>query len=128
MWILFLNDMRSAHVEDVQPVVRAETREELINLIRREQVETYVDDGRWYKSFRKGGPLEWCNKPFTLGAIGTHAHAIRNVGTRQDWMERAGRGYDAMVESVPPAPIAPVDPGEPVRFPRAEEGQDGSQG
>jgi len=84
-WVLLLNDMRTAHSEEVQPVACAATKEELIALMTREKVETYQDgnehrreptpggfghlgdahgsNAMWAKSFRKGGPLEWCNQP-----------------------------------------------------------------
>ena len=62
MWILFLNDMRSFHVEDLRAVGWAETREALEAVLASEKVEPYRD-GQWYKAFRAGGPLEWCNPP-----------------------------------------------------------------
>jgi len=82
VWILFLNDMRHGHFEDMSPVARAETREALEAFVRAETVEPYRDPSglpatedatdpsgfgyrcnstTWYKTFRKGGPLEWCN-------------------------------------------------------------------
>jgi hypothetical protein len=72
MWILMLNDMRSAHFEDLEPVARAATKEALVELVKREQVETYKGEGpnaykptiMYSKNFREGGPLEWFNLPF----------------------------------------------------------------
>jgi hypothetical protein len=84
VWLLFLNDMRSAHVENLRPVARASSREKLLALVERERVEPYreatgmpaespntnptdwatqVNPTRWHKVFRSGGPLEWCNPP-----------------------------------------------------------------
>lgn len=62
-WILRLNDMRSPKIEILSSAARANTREELLVFIERERVATYRD-GRWSKSFRQGGPLEWFNLPF----------------------------------------------------------------
>ena len=92
MWVLLLNDMRSSHFEDVHPVFRAETREELDRLLQSEKVSSYRD-GRWAKSFRQGGPLEWFNYPYD--------NPFRNVGTREDWMNDAGKRYDSQIEVVP---------------------------
>ena len=64
MWILFLNDMRAAHSEDLTAVGWAATRETLEAVLASEKVEPYTDD-RWNKVFRRGGPLEWCNAPWT---------------------------------------------------------------
>jgi hypothetical protein len=66
MWILYLNDMRSAKFEYLEPVVRAETKEALKAFLARNEVESYVDEQwgkKWGKSYRKGGPLEWFNHP-----------------------------------------------------------------
>jgi hypothetical protein len=85
VWILYLNDMRSSHVEDVQPIARSDTQEELQALMNKEKVEAYseptelpptspesepsnydyrANSRTWVKSFRKGGPLEWFNPPY----------------------------------------------------------------
>lgn len=84
MHVLFLNDMRSAQYETLEPVARAETREALEAFLEREGCETYCDDGTrqvvhhsdftaqlaggvvidqprayaWRKNYRQGGPLE----------------------------------------------------------------------
>ncbi len=61
MFVLVLNDMRSSHIETPFSVCLGETREEILDLIKRETVEVYKD-GKWGKTFRKGGPLEWYNR------------------------------------------------------------------
>lgn len=87
MFVLVLNDMRSAQVEDSVMVCRSETEGAINELLKRESVETYkdpkgtpywlesprsggaiyieptIEDGWWGKTFRKGGPLEWYNQP-----------------------------------------------------------------
>jgi len=63
VWILNMNDMRSAHVEEKSPAFKAETRQQLIDFMARERVESYRD-GKWGKVFRVGGPLEWFNEPY----------------------------------------------------------------
>lgn len=66
IWVLMLNDMRSAKFESLSPAARAPTREELEALVAEETVELY-QDGRWRKTFRRGGPLEWFNRPASVG-------------------------------------------------------------
>lgn len=66
MFILLLNNMKSAKIEYCDEVCWAETREALEELLQREKVPTYVDEyygKRFSKTYRKDGPLEWYNKP-----------------------------------------------------------------
>jgi hypothetical protein len=74
LWFLHLNDMRKSHYESLTTVCWAGSRGELEALVERERVPSYADsdisygrpssyDGKWHKSFRKGGPLEWYNTP-----------------------------------------------------------------
>ncbi len=62
VWFLLLNDMRAGHVEMLTPVAFGPTRESLEDFIETETVDRYVTDGRWHKTFREGGPLEWYNR------------------------------------------------------------------
>jgi hypothetical protein len=62
MWLLYLNDMRSAHIEHLSPAGWAHTKEALAESLAAEKVPSYWD-GRWGKTFRQGGPLEWFNPP-----------------------------------------------------------------
>lgn len=64
MYVLFLNDMRSSNIENIQPAAWAESESELHDLMAREIVPEYVTDERWHRTFRQGGPLEWFNAPF----------------------------------------------------------------
>lgn len=61
-WILMLNDMRSPKIEYSELAIVAGSREEIEAILTSETVEPYRDDG-WFKTFRKGGPLEWFNRP-----------------------------------------------------------------
>lgn len=72
VWVLCLNDMRSAHFEKLQPVTWSPDVGALKAFLDQERVEPYRDESRvteygessyWGKSFRSGGPLEWCNPP-----------------------------------------------------------------
>lgn len=78
IWFLLLNDMRSGHIEDLQPVAFASTRETLEELIRRETVPAYqTEDWKvWFKTFRQGGPLEWFNRPME-GGFFDHWHFVQ---------------------------------------------------
>lgn len=128
MYVLMLNDMRSAHFENVQPVARANTREELEAFIARERVEPYTDTGErtvlhntdlaaqiaghhveqqrsysWRKCFKRGGPLEWFNDPDT-----TRDPAIVPVMSYDTWMQiaidTAHQEYEKRVLSIPGVP------------------------
>jgi hypothetical protein len=59
-----MNDMRSSHVEDLEPICSADSREKLEKLVSDERVD-YYRDGQWSKNYRKGGPLEWYNPPYS---------------------------------------------------------------
>lgn len=83
MWLLFLHDMRSDKPGEVKAVCRAESKVDLVNLICRETVAPYADfkdeypgggPGTWHKSFRKGGPLEWCDPPDPAYERGHYKH------------------------------------------------------
>lgn len=62
LWILFLNDIRFPQVEITRPLCQAESIEALMAFIEDEKCEGYRE-GSWWKTFRKDGPLEWCNQP-----------------------------------------------------------------
>lgn len=71
VFVLFLNDMRSDHIESMSVAARASTREALVAFVASERVEPYTTecDYRpvpWGKVFRKDGPLEWFNEPYGL--------------------------------------------------------------
>lgn len=97
MYVLVLNDMRMSQVEIRVPVCRAESCEELEELLNRERVPDYVhDDGskKWLKVYRQGGPLEWFNPPWP------DEGPIRDVGTAADWMNDANQRYHSEVMTV----------------------------
>ena len=94
MWVLFLNDMRMSNIENVEAVARASTREALQAFVESQRVEPY-SDGRWLKNFAVGGPLEWYNPPFTF-----HEESFIDVGTKEDWMQRAEQEYNYKVLSL----------------------------
>ncbi len=72
VYVLVLNNMRGRS-EDNQIVAETDTLEEMENLIKAELTEPYDDKGfncfyphndyTYHKTFRKGGPFEWCNPP-----------------------------------------------------------------
>lgn len=71
IWVLCLNDMRSPNFEKLQPVIWSDDVGALKALLDRERVTPYLENYvngygeslTWGKSFRRGGPLEWCNPP-----------------------------------------------------------------
>jgi hypothetical protein len=63
VWLLQLNDMRSAQIEALTAVCRASSMDALNQLIARERAPEPYMDGKWSKRFRAGGPLEWFNPP-----------------------------------------------------------------
>lgn len=65
---LVLSDMRSSKIEHSNNLVAwSENQQSLLDLLERERVpggyreDQVPGDQRWFKSFRKGGPLEWYN-------------------------------------------------------------------
>lgn len=100
MWILQLNDMRSPKIEINTIIFKAETKEELEDLLVHELVEPYQED-KWGKTYRKGGPLEWYNPPFS-GNFGVH---LIDIGTEDSWAEDARSTYRTTVSGIPDAPI-----------------------
>lgn len=118
MWMLLLNDMRWPKREQLGPVCRAETREDLERFLGRETVEPWTDvgpvesahrsaalalargyeprdprDGRcWAKVFRRGGPLEWYNPP--------RPGSVIDVGSEEDWAEVARSNFRNCVLSI----------------------------
>lgn len=64
-YVLSLVDVRT-HVLGITPAARARSVVELQALIDRERVPLY-EDGELFKSFRKGGPLEWREDPQVCG-------------------------------------------------------------
>lgn len=88
LYVLVLNDMRSPQIEIGSEVAKATSREELIELIRRETVPSY-NDGQWGKSFRQGGPLEWHNPPSNPGYEPDHfGHGIHRIPDKEELYER----------------------------------------
>ena len=124
-FFLFLNDMRSSHVEELTRVCRADSVEELQAFIDRERVEPYRDSGShtiihdtdseakaagqvvleqnqsytWGKVFRKGGPLEWFNAPHEYKLT---KQFVVTVPTEQDYLEKVRREYQQTMFNVLP--------------------------
>ena len=94
MFVLRLNDMRTAYPEILSEVARAETEEALSELITTESVDLYID-GDYSKVFRKGSTLEWCNPP--LG----EAQYVVDVGTADDWAANARMQFNEQVMELP---------------------------
>lgn len=99
MFILQLNDMRSPNAETLTPVARAETREGLEAFLKRENVAPYYEgdqvEGRWFKVFYKGGPLEWYNPPRNSKEY------FVDMSTREDWIARACQQFNDVLCEVP---------------------------
>lgn len=95
MWVLQLNDMRSPQVEIMTPICRSETKEALLNFLKQEGVEAYIDDDRWHKQYRKGGPLEWFNPPTFDN------ESFIDVATEDDWAVRARERFRNQIMILP---------------------------
>jgi hypothetical protein len=97
MWALQLNPM-TANAETVVPIVCAETPEQLYEFMKAETVEPY-QDGRWYKVFRKDGPLEWMNAPVN-GQAFVGIPAIVDFGNEECWVNDARIAYQSFVSNM----------------------------
>lgn len=104
MFILQLNDIRTP-VEQLTPVARAETAEELFGLMDQEKAEFYDDmhlGNPCKKAFRRSGPLEWFNPP--KGEVHDKDQPyIMSVGSEEDWVEMARKDYRERVIGLPEA-------------------------
>lgn len=96
-WVLCLNDMRSAQVENIRPVCRAETKERLVAYLESEAVPGGYQDGQWSKAFRAGGPLEWFNPPWDF----EDSRHFQDAGTVEQWAADAAQRYVDQVLSIP---------------------------
>lgn len=94
MWILRLNDMRTPKIETVNAICRAETCGPLIAFLEKESVPRY-QDGKWLKSYKKGGSLEWFNP-----APGEKDGVI-DVGTEEEWVQDAREAFNTYILSIP---------------------------
>lgn len=100
MWVLLLNDMRASNIENICPVCRAATKEQLLAYLAKEKVEPYTDEKngyKWGKTYRKGGPLEWYNSPYMHDE---HLH-FKNAGHEDEWAANARRSYQERVGNLP---------------------------
>lgn len=114
MFILQLNMMRN-RMESLDAIAYADTEQELHDLLARERVESYTEQGpggfgseqTFRKNFRKGGPLEWYNPPYDYGngqlVVGDGASAIVKIGTRLEYMECAAEEWDRLRSRFPNA-------------------------
>ena len=121
MWVLCLNDMRSSNIENLQPVCRANTKEELKAFVAKEKVTPYTTNGEnivhhttdqmagtttitpsytYHKSFRHGGPLEWFNQPYDHDEARHYVFA----GTEDEWAAEARQNYRNKVLVIPTIP------------------------
>lgn len=98
MWILQLNDMRDENPSVLKSVARAETKEELADLIQREQVDPYEEEEHG-KVFKKEGLLEWFNPPVLAEQY------FVNVGDEETWAKRARVDFNDRVMSIPEVPV-----------------------
>jgi len=95
MWLLQLNDMRAPQIEIMTPVARAESADELMALLTREESTPYRD-GPWHKGFRQGGPLEWFNPP--LGQLDSYLFELIPL---EAFLERKKEEYAGYLASFP---------------------------
>lgn len=102
MYVLCMNDMRHPKFEELVPVARAETKEELQALIEKHTApEPWYDEGpnaysithKYGKCF-KAGPLEWYNLSTAL---------IQNAGSEDEWAADARESFRENVLSIPTA-------------------------
>ena len=98
-WVLCLNRMTNGNIEILEPVARADSKNQLVEYLAIERVEPYITDNRWRKTYRQGGPLEWHNPPFELDE---HLH-FRDVGSADEWAAAAREKFEKIIMSLPEA-------------------------
>ncbi len=77
-YVLLLNDMRAANIENGTAVYWCRTPEPLVQLLESEKVDPWQDGG-WNKAFRQGGPLEWFNPPWESAGQGVIAYRVQTL-------------------------------------------------
>ena len=97
MWILKLNDMRSAQIENLTPVARADTKEELAKFLADNEVPDYKTDDKWAKVYKQGGPLEWFNKPYAF----EHDLHLSEVIPIEEVLKRTREHYEQCLSDIP---------------------------
>lgn len=60
-YALMLNDMRSSNIENLHCVKVSSNRDELVEFHKNELATEGWRDENWWKEFKKGSVLEWCN-------------------------------------------------------------------
>ena len=84
MFVLRLHDIRSPEGQFTDVCI-SEKLEDIVAMLDAERVEEYLD-GTFIKHHRKGGPLEFYDKPQPNGAV-------FNIFTADHWADRARREY-----------------------------------
>ena len=96
MWILRLNDMRSSQIQDMTDVCRGDSIGEFLALLGSETVVPYTEPRSgsmfWGKTFRKGGPLEWFNRPDSIH-LSNHFEEVPVLTLAASAVDRARRAY-----------------------------------
>jgi hypothetical protein len=98
MWVLQLNPMTD-RFERVDPVAVADTPQALEQFLVDQTAPEPYQDGNYYKVFRKGSVLEWYNPPLG-GHVGFNVPAIFDIGTAEDWADRARKEFDAITSQL----------------------------
>lgn len=66
MFILHMNDMRSTHIESIQPVLWSDSRDKIKDFLKSERLEErWTCEKHYHHSYKKGTVLEWFNPPYT---------------------------------------------------------------
>lgn len=97
MFVLYLQPIEIIGHLTTAPVARAETPEDLIKAIIRDQVEPY-QDGKYIKYYRKGSPLEWFHRPSDPT---NHDSYITDVGDIEEWLEAAAHEWEQRFMTIP---------------------------
>lgn len=100
-YALFLNPMRG-RMEERHAVAVSDSEQRLQALLDDNRVERYShkegdgshpSDRVWNKCYRQGSILEWYNAPEDCG----QGYGIIELGSREDYCERAGREFDEFI-------------------------------
>lgn len=112
MYVLRLHDIRLPEGQFTE-VCMADKVEDIVALLDRERVESYLD-GTLLKHHKKGGPLEFYDAPQPKGAV-------FNIFTADHWAERARKEYTEYTSKLTPlsqlvpALEPPTPPAPPVQ-------------
>lgn len=88
IYMLFLNDMRSARIQNRSFVAIAFDKQKLSDWYDEQKAAEIYEDGQWRKTFKKDSYLEWFNPPFGNWQDYSYGHGVNEQWVSLDWINK----------------------------------------